>query len=355
MIGHGCRAGATAPREVEYGFDIARALASAALLAGLIVLLSIGSAPARPTAARTGGYPAGGHPAGADGAAEGPFAVGRVVVRFVDTRRLVHFHRRRPQPRPLETVIWYPAVGRPSGADPGAVPPATTSGPFPLVVFGHGYDSTPAVYTRLLEAWARAGYVVAAPVFPLSNADAPGGPDESDIVNQPADMSFVITRILAAAEADHGLLSDLVDRDEVAVAGQSDGAATALATADDSRYADPRVDAAIILSGAEVMPGAYFRGRNPPLLATQGTADKVNLPKYTYQLFRAARSPKFLLTLLGASHIGPYTDQQPQLTIVERVTVAFLDRYLKRSPDARGRLWAAGRSAPRLARLSNGR
>jgi hypothetical protein len=38
---------------------------------------------------------------------------------------------------------------------------------------------------------------------------------------------------------------------------------------------------------------------------------------------------------------------------VERVTVAFLNRYLKRLPDARGQLWKAG-DTPTVASLSNG-
>ncbi len=221
-------------------------------------------------------------------------------------------------------------------------------------MFGHGLNATPGVYAPLLQAWARAGYVVAAPIFPLSNADAPGGANEADIVNQPADMSFVMTRILAAAAADHGILSGLVDPHEVAVAGQSDGAATALATAYDQRYVDRRVGAAVILSGAEVLPGNYFRGPNPPLLAAQGTADEINLPKYTYDFFHAAHTPKFLLTLLGAGHRPPYTNEQPQVGVVERVTIAFLDRYLKRLPGARSQLWRAGDTA-RVAHLSNGR
>ena len=285
---------------------------------------------------------------------DGPFAVGKIVVRFVDTSRRVHFRGQRPEPRPLVTVIRYPAVGDPSRVDVPAGRPVTSAGPFPLVVFGHGFDSTPAVYSRMLQAWARAGYVVAAPVFPLSNAHAPGGPNESDIVNQPADLSFVTTRLLAASEDDDGILSRLVDPDEVAVAGQSDGAATALATAYDTRYLDRRVDAAIILSGAEIMPGPYFQRRNPPLLATQGTADRVNQPKYTYQFFHAAHTPKFLLKLLGARHIGPYTNEQPQLGVVERVTIAFMNRYLKHLPGARRQLWSAG-NTPGVATLSSGR
>jgi predicted dienelactone hydrolase len=285
---------------------------------------------------------------------DGPFAVGKIVVRFIDTSRRVHLHGRRSEPRSLVTVIRYPAVGDSSRVDVVAGRPVTSAGRFPLIVFGHGFDSTPAVYSRMLQAWARAGYVVAAPTFPLSNAHAPGGADESDIVNQPADLSFVISRVLAASEEDDGILSQLVDPDEIAVAGQSDGAATALATAYDTRYLDQRVDAAVILSGAEILPGSYFQSRNPPLLATQGTADRVNQPKYTYQFFHAAHSPKFLLKLLGARHIGPYTDEQPQLGVVERVTIAFLNRYLKHLPLARRQFWSAG-DASGVATLSNGR
>ena len=283
-----------------------------------------------------------------------PFAVGRIVVPFVDTTRRVHFRGRRPQPRPLVTVIRYPAIGTPSAADRVASPAATSSGPFPLVVFAHGFDATPAIYARLLDAWARAGYVVAAPIFPLTNEHTPGGPEESDLVNQPADVSFVITQMLAASTADHGILSRLVNPAAIAVAGQSDGGATALASADDSRYRDPRIGAAIILSGAEMLPGRYFRQAGPPLLAVQGTADVINLPHNTYDYFHAARSPKFLLRLLGASHRRPYTNEQPQLGVVERVTLAFLDRYLKRLGGSIGRLWHAGQVPP-IATLSTRR
>ena len=41
---------------------------------------------------------------------------------------------------------------------------------------------------------------------------------------------------------------------------------------------------------------------------------------------------KFLVWLVGASHLPPYTDEQPQLGIVERSVVAFLDHYLEGRP-----------------------
>jgi dienelactone hydrolase len=231
-------------------------------------------------------------------------------------------------------------------------PSARADGPFPLVVFGHGFAVTPALYARLLQSWARAGYVVAAPLFPLENADAPGGPDESDLTNQPTDMSFVISHMLAASSAGSGPFTGLVDSTHIAVTGQSDGGDTALAVAYDPTYRDPRVSAAVILSGAEIpgVGGFTFPRGSPPLLATQGTADTVNPPSSTNAFFDIAQRPKYLLKLLGAEHLAPYSDQQPQLGIVKRVTIAFLDGYLKHRPGTLQRLISLG-SVPGTASL----
>ncbi|MDQ6606888.1 MAG: hypothetical protein M3Z06_10135 [Actinomycetota bacterium] len=256
-----------------------------------------------------------------------PYATGLRTITIVERRRL-----RLPgggsAPRTLVTLVRYPAVGRASGHDLSRGRPLP--GPFPLVVFGHGFAVTPAPYAALLRAWTRAGYVVAAPIFPLGNANASGGPNESDIANQPGDLSAVISHLIAASRSRTGPFRGLINPHEIAVAGQSDGAITALAAAYSPRYRDSRVDAAMILSGAE-LPGLgpfSFAPGSPPLLASQGTADPVNNPKNTYRFFNQASRPKYLLQLLGAGHLPPYTSQQPQLGIVERVTTDFLDRYL---------------------------
>ncbi|TMK23874.1 MAG: hypothetical protein E6G62_10135 [Actinobacteria bacterium] len=199
------------------------------------------------------------------------------------------------QPRSLLTYVRYPALGSPGPAERQGAPAARASGPFPLVVFGHGFNVTPSLYARLLHRWAQAGYVVAAPVFPLESPSAPGGPNESDLTNQPADMRLVISRMLASSRLDSGPLSGLIDPGAIAVSGQSDGGDTALAVAYDPRYRDPRVDAAVILSGAEI-PAAgpfTFPPAGPPLLATQGTADTVNPPNLTAAFFEAAGRPKY--------------------------------------------------------------
>jgi fermentation-respiration switch protein FrsA (DUF1100 family) len=226
------------------------------------------------------------------------------------------------------TDVWYPKV---------------RVGPLPLVIFGHGFAETPAPYAALLQAWARAGYVVAAPTFPLENANAPGGPNENDLVNQPTDMSFVITRLLTVSRAGGGVLGGRINPREIAVTGQSDGGETALSVAYNRFFVDHRVRAAVILSGAKLpgVGGFTFPRPSPPLLATQGTADTINPPSFTRAFFDVAPPPKYLLVLFGAAHLGPYTDQQPQLGIVERVTIAFMDHYLK-GEGSRRRILRAG-------------
>lgn len=271
---------------------------------------------------------------------------------FVDSSRTVRYPGENPQPRRLVTIVRYPMAGSPSRADISNAAPLRRAGRFPLVVFGHGFAVTPGIYAPLLRYWARAGYVVAAPIFPLGNANAPGGPNESDLVNQPRDMSFVITRMLAAGASSSGPFAGLIDPHEIAVSGQSDGGDTALTAAYHSGFRDARIGAAAILSGQEIpgLGGYDFPPGSPPLLATQGLADTINLPSTTFAFFDAARTPKYLLTMPGAPHLPPYTDEQPQLRIVERVTVDFLNGYLKRTRGALARMAAAG-NAPETARL----
>ncbi|MDX6480015.1 MAG: hypothetical protein QOG85_525 [Gaiellaceae bacterium] len=237
------------------------------------------------------------------------------VLRYVDTSRTITLPDGTTEPRPVTTEFWYP-------------PARLGSGPFPLVVFGHGFASTPWWYRRLLSYWAAAGYVVAAPIFPLGNQNAPGGPDESDLVNQPADMSFVITKVLKASAGTTSPLSGLVDPEKVAVAGQSDGAMTAFGAAYERPFYDYRIRAALVLSGAILGPHSWVEHTGVPLLAVQGSADRVNLPIYARRLFWNVGRPKFFLLLRGAGHLAPYTVPGEPFATVMHTTIAFLNHYL---------------------------
>jgi dienelactone hydrolase len=338
------------------------ALAATALCA--LLLLSGAAAAARGHAAAVGGTPATVPsaplpPAPAPPApappvlATGPapaFAVGIHVVRLVDPTRTIRLPHGRVVPRTLLTYVRYPALGAAGQTDLRDAPADRAAGPFPLIVFAHGFAVTPATYTRLLQSWAAAGFVVAAPVFPLESAAAPGGPTEADLGNEPSDMSFVITQMLAAAATPAPPLEGLVDPSRIAVAGHSDGAMAALAAAYSTRFRDPRVGAAVIMSGAELGGvGRFFPFGSAPLLAAQGTADEFNPRGVTERYFVKARRPKFLLRLLGARHLPPYTTDLPHLGIVERESIAFLDHYLQRG-GALTQMLELG-TAPKLASL----
>ena len=232
------------------------------------------------------------------------------VLRFVDRSRVAHYASGTSGPRVLITYVRYP-IGKHE--------------PLPLVVFAHGFATTPARYDALLDGWARAGFVVAAPVFPVERSTAPGGPDERDLVNEPKDVSFVISSLLKRR--------GLVDPSRIAVAGHSDGAEAVFSVAYDRRFLDTRIRAAIILSGAE-FPGLRIRSAagSPPLLAVQGTADHTNTPALGQQLFDAVARPKYLLWLEGSGHMAPYTTDIPTRVLVLHATTAFLERYLSGGP-----------------------
>jgi dienelactone hydrolase len=267
-----------------------------------------------------------------------PIVVREVTMHLTDPSRTMTVLG-RVVPRSFNVVVRYP-----SGAE----------GPFPLIVFGHGYAVTPAPYTRLLNAWTKAGYVVAAPIFPLENANAPGGPNEQDLVNQPGDMSLVITGLRDRVSPKASRLASIIDFSRIAVSGQSDGGDTALAAAYGPAR-DRRITAAVILSGAEdpFAPPFSLPLGGPPLLATQGTADTINPPPQTYSFFRSASPPKYLLKLLGAGHLPPYTQPGSELSIIERVTLAFLDRYLKGEPAKLNRLVRNSSAGPGSVLISD--
>ena len=226
--------------------------------------------------------------------------------------------------RVLRVLVRYPNSGL--GSVSGAAGPRA----FPLVVFGPGYRQCVASYSILLQEWASAGYVVAAVNFPRTNCHL-ASPDESDLVNQPTDLAFVIRQLDQMSGQPGGPLAGLVDSSRVAVAGHSDGGDTVAAMAGMSCCQYPGLSAAIVLAGAEwpAFAGTWFSGANPPLLFVQGTADTWNPQGASLQLYQAdQRGTRYYLQLSGADHFTPYEGDSAPEPIVARVTIDFLDHYL---------------------------
>jgi pimeloyl-ACP methyl ester carboxylesterase len=274
----------------------------------------------------------------------GAYPVTEHVLRLVDRSRA------RLGPRVLPTTIWYPVIP-PAVAGSGRL----ARGLFPLVVFAPGFAQCDGSYGALLRTWASAGYVVAGVTFPRTNCHLTS-PDESDLVNQPGDMAYVIRRLLAVSERPSGFLAGLVDTGNVAVAGQSDGGDTVAALAASTCCRDREVAAAIVLAGAEWPPmgGSYFATTTPPILFVQGDADTINVPADSILMYRAdTTGPRFYLDLFGAGHLPPYEGQGTPEPVVARVTVDFLNRYLAGSPHAAAAMRRDGQVAG-LATLVSG-
>jgi hypothetical protein len=240
-----------------------------------------------------------------------PYRVATMTVAIVDTSRPTVSHGRTiSSTRALSTVVWYPqAPGR-----------------HPLVVFGPGYDVGPSTYEALLTSWAAHGYVVAAIRFPLADPEVAGANlDEYDINNQPQDMRFVADFLVGRSSP----IAALVDSREVAAAGHSDGAETAVAAVEDPVPAGEPPFRALVAMSAQSVPGRD--GPYPPMLVTQGDDDAINPPSLGYQLYDSARPPKYMLILRGGGHLPPVQGGSPWLPGIEAVTEAFLDTYLSGS------------------------
>lgn len=205
--------------------------------------------------------------------------------------------------RALTTWVWYP----------------DSPGPWPLVVFAHGYEVGPAPYAAMCRAWAEAGYVVAAPEFPLTDIDVAGDYlDEYDVDNQPDDVRFLVGALLAPESP----MAGRIDGGRIAVAGHSDGGVTALAVA-----AEPLAGlrGVVALSASPVDAGSVT---NPPILVVHGDADDIDPYENGVAVYESAAAPRFLLTLYGADHLPPFTEGSAYLDVVDQVAVAFLDEYV---------------------------
>jgi len=264
------------------------------------------------------------------------FAVGIQKSTFVDASRATPATSgaRGANTRTLPTTIWYPAEGVHSAADAANAPPATRSGPFPLVIWGHGWNLAGRHYQSFLHRWASAGYVIAAPNFPTSTSDGngagpAGGDDESA---EPGDLSFVATSVIRLNADSSSPLYRLVDARRVVAAGHSQGAVDALAMAFAACCRDARVGAAVVVAGIDVPErfGAYRFATHTPVLLEQGDQDPYLSVGGARQLYSRLASPKYLLVLRGTDHNtskGDATSGAPR--VLSQAVVDFCDRYVK--------------------------
>ena len=161
----------------------------------------------------------------------GPLTVVKVERDYVDVSRRTDANGDYPgaADRRLETTLWYPQNRE--------------SAPYPLLVYSHGFSSSRQEAESLAAYLASHGYIVIAPTYPLTNLRAPGGPRVQDVVNQPADVRFLIDELLAASETPGNALYQQLDPERIGALGLSLGGLTSTLVAFHPDMRDPRISA----------------------------------------------------------------------------------------------------------------
>jgi Chlorophyllase enzyme len=245
--------------------------------------------------------------------------VGIQQFQFTDTTRGIPAFGAFPGSavRPITTSVWYPTD--------------RSHGPYPLVIFAPGYDVNGDFYAALLQRIASAGYVVAAPTYPILSGYPAGPSDSIDWNEKFPDTWFVTSSLLSLSASGDPTLGGLIDPERIAVAGHSDGALISFGDGYEAWRNDPRVRAVISYAALLGEPGTIYQPNGRPFLHFLSDQDQYNnLDAALAWDHTNLADPSSTVVLRNATHAPPYTDpSDPHFDLVVRTTTDFLDAELK--------------------------
>jgi predicted dienelactone hydrolase len=257
-------------------------------------------------------------------------------------------------------------------------------GPHPLIVFSHGAGGSGEYYNGLTTGWADNGYVIIAPTHAdsilLMSRDERRDLKARDVVvdavtdvkgwqERPRDVSFILDSLDELERTVAELPAGTIDRSRIGVAGHSYGGMTTTMLAGGAirtkvggelkSFADPRVKAAIVLSGQGEGQMGFgedsWDGLKIPLMVMTGSEDrgaKGQDPRWRKAPY--ANSPagdKYWVFIEGATHSsfvgrpvgfaqrGVLRDlsknHKDVFAVIQRATASFWDAYLKGDAPAK--------------------
>ena len=255
-------------------------------------------------------------------------------------------------PRPLATVVWYPAVPRTGTAEAlGLRDAAIRRGRFPLIVFSHGTCGRPTEASYLTMGLASRGFVVAAPPHPGNTAEEfPGCISATAAVdafrNRVPDVRFVVDSLLAETADPSSRFAHRLRPDAIGISGLSFGGLTALLAAQQ----EPRLRAvlALVPGGTALLDPADI---TLPTMVIGAQRDQVVGFAESAQAYQRLAGPRLLVELLAANHLSVVDDcfnhdlgvsfcvpddipQDAAHGLVLHYALPFFRRYLANKQDA---------------------
>jgi dienelactone hydrolase len=193
-----------------------------------------------------------------------------------------------------------PSYNTTTTLDAYADPPASSAGPYPIVLFSHGFGGERLYYSNLLVGIASWGYVVVSADY-LERGLAAQALGLKSTPTAAFDRSVMLGSLAAVEQASGNptsVLHGVADASKVGAIGHSAGGGTAFNALDNARVATA-------IGWAPVGPAGAPSSKPVMLIGAEG--DKAVLPSQVATEYRAFPGPKALVEISGEGH-NTYTD-----------------------------------------------
>jgi len=286
--------------------------------------------------------------------------------------------RKKNQKETLTVAVWYPTAAEPKlhnygGSTAGrvAVDAALLSekGPYPLLVFSHGYGGSGLGAVFFTERLAAHGWIVAAPdhrdrysavrirtgqlkefnrqgLWKHAKELATSGPGNREkYLYRLDEMKLVIDRMVASEK-----FSKVIDGNRIAVGGHSLGGYTVLGLCGTiKKRKDSRIKAVLLFStgaGGYLFKASELATVRVPSMLFLGEREEKQLrgsetmAAIADKIYRNLPAPKYFLEIKGAGHFSfnnRFSDtrrakllsgNEQQFDVIRRYSIAFLEKYV---------------------------
>jgi predicted dienelactone hydrolase len=232
----------------------------------------------------------------------------------------------------LQVAVWIPHRGTP--------------GPWPIIIFSHGFYGCNTQVSFLMRSLAGVGYAVFAPAHRDMDCTDPSLFEQKSIESFAVPGSWTDTKFADRAHDIEHLLDELAkdprysgshfDRKHVGLIGHSLGGYTVLSVAGAwPKLKDVRAKAVLALSpfALPFIRNKTLGGLDAPVMYQGGTRDGMTMfLKMPGGAYDQSPAPKYFVEFDHIGHRGWTDADVTQHEDIESYSVAFFDLYLKRKP-----------------------